>query len=299
MRYLYAILLLVCGSSLAQEIPSLITEGSSEGTIISGIDSNEPCTQTTTGIFDLGYGTNFAGFVMADNYNVGPFEDVTLNTLIVNILTPQGNNIASADIKVHIDVGGFPGAVLEFFDNLVPTDQTVVFVGANGNDYHEVTFDLSSSGLVLDGGSTGAKFWIAITTTATTGVDNQFWEATADITNEIAMFSADGGATWMPLTVEEVDYEFVMTVEGDCVLSTNDIAGASVNVFPNPTDGYVLLEGIQTDNAEIQIMDATGRTLDRRKTVQNSLNVQDLPVGLYFLSFEVDNVTYSKKIIKR
>ncbi|MEM7186129.1 MAG: T9SS type A sorting domain-containing protein [Bacteroidota bacterium] len=300
MKYIYFLSLVSCLSLSAQEIPSFTPELSF--TDVEALSSNyslAPCAQVTEGTFETSYGTNFTDFVMADNFNVGPGESASINTLIVNILTPQGNNIASADIKIHADVSGFPGAVLEFFDDLAPTDQTVVQTGTSGNDFHQVTFDLSGSELELSGGSAGAKYWIAITTTATSGVDNQFWEATSDITNGQAVFSADGGALWTLLTVEGVDYEFVMTVEAECILSVDDFDDSQLAVFPNPTDGILQLDGIELSGVEVELIDLNGRLLDRLSIQENRIDLHSIPAGLYFLRIEHQNTLITKKIIKR
>jgi hypothetical protein len=298
MKYFLITLVFGWGTLIAQDIPALTPNFPSDE--INPINvSFAPCTQTTNGTFEQSFGSNFSNFVIADDYYVAAGETSTIQTVVINVLTPQGNDIASADIKIHIDVSGFPGAVLEFFDDIVPSDQIVIQPWTNGNDFHQVTFDLSSSSLELEGGAAGSKYWISLKTTATSGTDNEYWESTTAITNGQAVYSVDGGALWALLVYEGEAYEMVMTVEGDCILSHGgDFSDANLKVFPNPTTGQVYFQGVPLSDFEVQIRDATGRILTQRRTEQYSLNISDLPSGLYFLSFHVDGASYSRKIIK-
>jgi len=297
MKYILITLVLFCGSSSAQNLPVFTPEQSIDK-IYQNNASFAPCSQITEGSFEQSFGTNFENFVMADNYNVAAGTSASIQTLIVNILTPQGNDIASADIKIHADVSGFPGAVLEFFDNIVPSGQIVVQESTNGNDFHQVTFDLSSAALELSGGGSGAQYWIALNTTATVGNDNEFWESTTNITNGQALFSVNGGATWVPLVFEDEPYELIMTVESDCILSNeSNVLDRILKVFPNPSTGIIKFEGFSMNNVQVRIQDGIGRTLETQSTVQNSLDLTNLPSGIYFISFKLDDRFYSKKII--
>ena len=284
----------------AQGPPTIDVEWPSQSQITIEDNPETPCTFMTESTEEDGFGTNYDTFVMADNYYVNPDEVVNLETLIIPVYTPSGNDIASANIKIHTDVAGFPGAVLEFFFEIEPVSQVVLESFPNGNDLHEVTFDLTSSSLDLPGGVSGQNYWIAINTTAVTGIDNQGWEATSTITNQQAVFSATSGGTWQLLTSAGVDYEFVMKVEANCLLSNgSDFNLTEIKLYPNPSDGLLNISGLELNGATITITNISGAKVSEKEVVNSQLDVSELPSGLYFLNFSIEGKTLVKKIIKQ
>jgi hypothetical protein len=68
-------------------------------------------------------------------------------------------------------------------------------------------------------------------------------------------------------------------------------------IYPNPTNGILFLEGIPMD--EITIFDAFGKTLLQLSTPDNTLDISDLPSGVYFVKARKDNAFITRKIIKQ
>ncbi|MEL6811088.1 MAG: T9SS type A sorting domain-containing protein [Bacteroidota bacterium] len=290
---------LLCAISVAQTLPQIAVEGHSGLNHLVTSEYDGPCSQVVPSDDEaLGFGTNFMGFVMGDNYEVAANDVVSLNTLIINVITADNVDVATSDIKIHIDVNGFPGAVLEFFDDLAPVDQVLLEDFPNENSLHQVTFDLSASSLELTGGAGGTRYWIAITTTAAAGVDNQFWEVRSDIINGQGVFSANGGATWQPLVSSGIDYEFIMTVEAECLLSNSDVTARQIAVYPNPTSGDLYVQGVEGEQVTVEIYNVLGSLLTRQTTNTNAIDVANLPSGIYLLRMEVDNSIVTKKIVK-
>ncbi len=75
-----------------------------------------------------------------------------------------------------------------------------------------------------------------------------------------------------------------------------------INISPNPTHDIIELK-INDDNfkaLDIKIINILGQTVKHKKSSQqiNTINLKDLPNGLYIVTVHVDEVTLSKKIIK-
>jgi len=83
----------------------------------------------------------------------------------------------------------------------------------------------------------------------------------------------------------------------------NDIL-MNVNIYPNPAYEQITIEhNIQTDNdIQIAIMDVNGRMVQANMIVNNSttsLNVNDLPSGVYFIQMMVDDRMITEKFVKK
>ena len=299
MKNLFHIIVLLTGVlGFSQSPPTIGIESNANAANDYFNASNTPCTQVVPSTGELGFGVNHEPFVMADNFNVNAGETATLNTLIINIISADTVDLASADIKIHMNSGGFPGAVLEFFDDLVPTDQILLEDFPNDFSLLQLTFDLSSANVALNGGANGEKYWIAINTTAETGIENQFWEATSTIINEQGLFSLDGGATWLLLASAGIDYEFVMTVEAECLLSNSDFTSSALRLSPNPTTGIISFNGLSNNLGIVEIYDVTGSLVKKQYVENDSIDISDLISGIYFIQVEMENAVFVEKVIK-
>jgi protein subunit release factor A len=69
----------------------------------------------------------------------------------------------------------------------------------------------------------------------------------------------------------------------------------SVNVFPNPTSGLITIETNDLIE-EIVLMSANGQMITR--TTEKTVDLTNLPSGVYFLNIETDNGVITKKILK-
>lgn len=87
--------------------------------------------------------------------------------------------------------------------------------------------------------------------------------------------------------------------------STNEISTLSnVNIFPNPTtDLFELkLELTSSKNANIELFNLIGNKMLEKtynnQFIQDQINIEHLPDGIYFLSIYVEGETLTKKIVK-
>lgn len=88
------------------------------------------------------------------------------------------------------------------------------------------------------------------------------------------------------------------------VTSVSEASGIDVNVFPNPATNRLNISGLESAGPlQILLIDVTGRTLlNYQLSMQSSIDVSQLPVGVYVLSISsMDDlsINYSATIQKR
>lgn len=91
----------------------------------------------------------------------------------------------------------------------------------------------------------------------------------------------------------------------DCShLATNEISNFQLSIYPNPTKGefYILTEKTYRDSA-VSIKDLTGKIVyNSTINLSNSrgtINIQNLPTGIYIVSIDTEDGTITKKLIKK
>jgi hypothetical protein len=86
-----------------------------------------------------------------------------------------------------------------------------------------------------------------------------------------------------------------------------DVAGnesfevnSKIKMYPNPSSNFVTIEVTSLTNAKLQVLDVTGKVLmnESLNNTTNSVNVQQLPTGLYFFKVTSNEGTATSKIIK-
>ncbi len=69
-----------------------------------------------------------------------------------------------------------------------------------------------------------------------------------------------------------------------------------IKFYPNPTYGIINITGIKIP-AEVNIYSVQGKLLKTVNQVANSIDISDLPPGIYFLNISVRNKTFVRKTI--
>ena len=81
---------------------------------------------------------------------------------------------------------------------------------------------------------------------------------------------------------------------------------ASFKVFPNPTTDQlnISFDMKESSDVSVELMDVTGRTLDTRKLSANwdnthtlTMDVSEIPTGMYMLNIKTSNSVVSKKVL--
>ena len=78
--------------------------------------------------------------------------------------------------------------------------------------------------------------------------------------------------------------------------SSENTSHASVNIYPNPTNGIMNVEG--NDILTIEVIDVTGRMVMSQKGA-GSINMSILPNGVYAIRTVTENGSCMQKVMKR
>src|SRR5690554_6539488 len=165
----------------APEANSLISQRSS-----SSCDVSIP-----NGGFTDGIECNEADYEIAANDILVPADtNLTLNSIMANMVLEEGETITSATIWIFQDEYGYPYMYPGYevtSQDVTPTSHTLVSSGS-GMDFYEVVWDLSP--ILLEGQSDYAtRYWIGISATTTDG-STPYWEVTSnDMIGQPAAYS--------------------------------------------------------------------------------------------------------------
>ncbi len=119
-----------------------------------------------------------------------------------------------------------------------------------------------------------------------------------------------GGHTWpgspIPIGVTCQDFKAVDEIwrffkQYTLTLDVNELLSEdSFKIFPNPTANELNIEIDGNDNYKVQIMDLQGRTMLKNDVVvtKSTLNVADLPDGIYIVRLSSSKGQINKKFIK-
>ena len=71
-------------------------------------------------------------------------------------------------------------------------------------------------------------------------------------------------------------------------------------MYPNPTNNIVTVDVNNLTNAKLQVLDITGKILRNQvlNTSSNTVDVQQLPSGMYLFKFSSNEGTATSKIVK-
>lgn len=142
---------------------------------------------------------------------------------------------------------------------------------------------------VADDGVSGRELWVTDGTIAGTqmiadlnpGSGSSFPDYLIDFNGEL-IFSTTAGI-----------YKFNDSILGINTLESN----YTISVYPNPSDSLIKLKGAETIDA-LEIFDLTGKLVQQYNILQDSYDISDLKVGIYFVKIKVNKATQTIKLIK-
>jgi hypothetical protein len=180
-----------------------------------GGGTGEDCEVSYAGTFQDGFGyltqnTVANDFPVAAN-TVMSVDQVQLRTF---------GNMTSANVSFYADNSGSPGAQIGTTVNVVPTSQTFVNVTFGFNTYDTV-LDLPAP-VALDGGASGAIFWVGINTIDGPEGTGGYWEMSDTFNNALTYYSGDGGASWQ---VNAFGQDGAFSVRGTCQAPEEPVDG--------------------------------------------------------------------------
>ena len=190
-------------------------------------------------------------------------------------------NIVPVDTTVEI-IPGFP--VTLNFDSIVITS----FTGLPPS----MTYSCSTTlgGCSFAGGEAGCVLISGTPTVAEIGVYNPV------ITVDVYLA---GGAT--PQATQEIDW-YVINVADCSTNSVNENTLSSINVFPNPANDILSINGLEGNTESIQISDASGKMMISHSNINTAsfdVNVENLESGIYFARINQNNNTRVIRFVKQ
>ena len=83
------------------------------------------------------------------------------------------------------------------------------------------------------------------------------------------------------------------------LLSTQNAENSTISIYPNPAKTVINIKYLnEVQIEEVQIIDASGKVVMLQKEKNNSINIKNLPVGIYYLQILSNGNTTQKKFLK-
>jgi hypothetical protein len=188
------------------------------------------------------------------------FNNPFIDSIAVDSL---GTTITNCDIYYNsIDTA--------FIDSLWATGNQVNviwnIVDSNGSNLDTTTYDLNNGSGV---------YWLQLSVFCPTKAVDDYFTVTQ------AIYFGNGGA-------------YLVGLEDNPELEN------SIGLYPNPTSNSVTITFESNSTAHIQLMDAQGKFILENSIVSGqSVSLEELERGVYFISLEIDNQQYIERIIKQ
>lgn len=93
-----------------------------------------------------------------------------------------------------------------------------------------------------------------------------------------------------------------IAVYRDSNLATKSFNSDKFTIFPNPATAKITIDfgNKNTENVVVEIYDSSGKNIKNEKlSASNTINVQELAKGVYFLKLKNDNAALTQKFIKK
>ena len=80
--------------------------------------------------------------------------------------------------------------------------------------------------------------------------------------------------------------------------STSHLSSSDINIFPNPTSDYLYIEGVAGNRIPIRMTNLQGQEVLTQIYDSTPIQVNQLPQGVYFISFKLNSTQVTYKWVK-
>ncbi|XOV68573.1 MAG: T9SS type A sorting domain-containing protein [Fluviicola sp.] len=85
----------------------------------------------------------------------------------------------------------------------------------------------------------------------------------------------------------------------DGIQGVNNLSSLTINVYPNPVENILHIDGLEEGKVNYAIVDLSGRViLDGELNANSAINVSDLKKGMYTLQLEKDGAVLTEVLVK-
>ncbi len=231
------------------------------------------------------------GQLVANDLIVEPNEVFTLEQIIANFTTIEG--VIQVDIIIWDDIEGKPHEIIFSELAFVPDEQNLIGVDSIANDnVYETVCNLPNP-VPLEGGASGARYWIQIVCYPITGIGSG-WGVSSESIVGLGLASNNTGE-W----VVETGFDGVYMFSGDCsLLNTEEHIKELISIYPNPVKNSLTINPFNSLEIKgITLFDTSGRKHDI-DLLNNRIDLSSIPSGLYLLQIQTTSGVLTEKIIK-
>jgi PKD repeat protein len=157
------------------------------------------------------------------------------------------------------------------------------------------------------------SFYTYVFTNTSTNATSYSWNFgdgnTSTQQNPLHIYGADGTYTVTLTAVNscgEINTK-TMQVSVNVNSSIQESAATNVQLYPNPTSGFatVLIQGLNSTDADVQLMDLTGRILISKKVsasnlgLETTLNLSKYAAGVYMVRIQSGDFSTVRRIVRK
>ncbi|WP_394758648.1 T9SS type A sorting domain-containing protein [Flavobacterium sp.] len=259
-------------------------------------------TGTTTGttavrVGDLAAGQSYKGILNFDTSSLP--DDATVNSVSLYMIRKNANltnPFVSGSLglpKIDIKNGEFGTVSIEntdFSAQATATDSGCFYGTVTANDY-TLRIDLNAAGIAAMNKTGNTQFRISFPNTNANAdyIDFNTGNAVVD-TNILTV----GLAEYMSNAKPFLDINYTPT------LGVDDFTKNAITLYPNPVKNNFAIKGLDNLNLQLEIISIQGQVVKKIENYKSdeSVSIENLANGLYFVKINSDNLIKTIKILK-